>query len=196
MRKRTMGGVALLAAAAMLAGAELRPALAGGEGKWIHIRVLDRGEGGETVKVNLPAAILETMADAIEADHFSDGQIRINNGNIKPEQLRAVWQSLKSTRDMEFVTIESRDETVRVAKSGGFLVMKVNDAGRKKSEKVDIKMPMEVVDALLQAPEGQLNVKAALQALVNFGSGDLVQVTDGESQVRIWIDDQSTSNDI
>ncbi|HUD72557.1 MAG TPA: hypothetical protein VMQ62_11415 [Dongiaceae bacterium] len=196
MTKQTLGGVALLAAAAMVAGLGLAPAMAGTEGKWIHIRVLDHGEGGESVKVNLPVAVLETMADAIEADHFSGGQIHISEGNIKPEQFRAVWQSLKNTRDMEFVTIESDDETVRVAKSGGFLLMKVNDADRKKSGKVDIKVPMEVVDALLQAPEGQLNVKAALQALVNYGGGDLVQVTDGDSHVRIWIDDKSVPNDI
>jgi hypothetical protein len=191
-----MGGVALLAAAAMVAGLGLAPALAGTEGKWIHIRVLGHGEGGESVKVNLPVAVLETMADAIEADHFSGGQIHISEGNIKPEQLRAVWQSLKNTHDMEFVTVESDDQTVRVAKSGRFLVVKVNDAGKKESGKVDIKVPIVVVDALLQAPEGQLNVKAALQALVDYGSGDLVQVTDGDSHIRIWIDDKSASTDI
>ena len=196
MRKKAMGGVALLAAAALVAGVGLAPALAGTEGKWIHIRVLGHGENGESVKVNLPVAVLETMADAIEADHFSGGQIHISEGNIKPEQLRAVWQSLKSTQDMEFVTVESNDETVRVAKSGGFLLVKVNDGAKKRDGKVDIKVPMQVVDALLQAPEGQLNVKAALQALVDFGSGDLVQVTDGDSHVRIWIDGRSDSADI
>ena len=197
MRKQAMGGVALLAAAALVAGVGLAPALAGTEGKWLHIRVLGQGERGESVKVNLPVAVLETMADAIEADHFSGGQIRISEGNIKPEQLRAVWQSLKSTEDMEFVTIESDDETVRIAKSDGMLLVKVNDArSRKASDKVDIKVPMQVVDALLQAPEGQLNVKAALQALVDYGGGDLVQVTDGDSHVRIWIDGKSDSTDI
>lgn len=195
MRHKTMGGVALLAAAALVAGGALSTVSAGTEGKWIHIRVLDGDEGG-TVKVNLPVAVLETMADAIEADHFANGQIHIDAGNIKPEQLRAVWQSLKSTKDMEFVSVESDDATVRVAKSGGFMLLKVSDASKRKGEKVDIKVPMEVVDALLQAPEGQLNVKAALQALVNSGGGDLVQVTEGESHVRIWIDDSSTSTDI
>lgn len=195
MTKRTMGGVALLAAAAVVAGLGLAPAMAGTEGKWLHIRVLG-GEDG-SVKVNLPVAVLETMADAIEADHFSNGQIHLNESNIKPEQLRSVWQSLKNSRDMEFVTVESDDQNVRVAKSGGFLVVKVNDPDRKKSkDTVDIKVPVEVVDALLQAPEGQLNVKAALQALANYGGGDLVQVTDGDSHVRIWIDGRSDSTDI
>ncbi|HKQ96675.1 MAG TPA: hypothetical protein VJV75_02250 [Candidatus Polarisedimenticolia bacterium] len=195
MRKQTMGGVALLAAAAMVAVLGLAPAMAGTEGKWLHIRVLGGDDG--SVKVNLPVAVLETMADAIEADHFSNGQIHLSESNIKPEQLRSVWQSLKNSRDMEFVTVESDDQNVRVAKSGNFLVVKVNDADRKRGkDTVDIKVPVEVVDALLQAPEGQLNVKAALQALANYGGGDLVQVTDGESHVRIWIDGRSDSTDI
>jgi hypothetical protein len=96
---------------------------------------------------------------------------------------------------MEFVTVESGDDHVRVAKSGRYLVVKVNGGGSEDgAETVDVKVPIEVVDALLQAPEGQLNVKAAIQALVKYGTGDIVQVRDGKSRVRIWIDDRSTSD--
>jgi hypothetical protein len=164
-------------------------------GKWLHVRVVEGGDKQESVKVNLPIAVLETMAEAIQAEHFKEGRIHLGEAGIKAEQLRAVWQSLKTSQDMEFVTVESGDENVRVAKSGRYLLIKVNDGGSEDGpETVDVKMPIEVIDALLQAPEGQLNVKAAIQALVQYGTGDIVQVQDGKSRVRIWIDDRSTSD--
>jgi len=48
-----------------------------------------------------------------------------------------------------------------------------------------------VVDALFDAPEGQVNIKSALEALASQHSGELVTVTDGPSKVRIWIDDRA-----
>ena len=164
-------------------------------GKWLHVRVIDGGDKQESVKVNLPVAVLETMADAIQAEHFKEGQIQLGETGLKAEQLRAVWQSLKSSQDMEFVTVESGDDHVRVAKSGRYLLVKVNGGGSEEgAETVDVKIPVEVVDALLQAPEGQLNVKAAIQALVQYGTGDLVLVQDGKCRVRIWIDDRNTTD--
>jgi hypothetical protein len=164
-------------------------------GKWLHVRVIDGGEKQASVKVNVPIAVLETMAEAIEADHFKEGQIQLGDSGLKAEQLRAVWQSVKSSKDMEFVTVESGDENVRVAKSGRHLVVKVDDRGSDEDRgTVDVKVPIEVMDALLQAPDGQLNVKAAIQALAQFGTGDIVHVQDGRSQVRIWIDDRSGSD--
>lgn len=164
-------------------------------GKWLHVRVVDGGDKQESVKVNLPVAVLETMAEAIQAEHFKEGQIQLGETGLKAEQLRALWQSLKTSQDMEFVTVESGDDHVRVAKSGRFLVVKVSGGGSEDGgEMVDVKVPIEVVDALLQAPEGQLNVKAAIQALVQYGTGDIVQIQDGTSRVRIWIDGRSTSD--
>jgi len=166
-------------------------------GRWIHVRVTERGDRGETVKVNLPVSVLETLAAAIEADHLREGRVQLGETGFKAEQVRAMWKAIRSSRDMEFVTVESSDETVRVAKAGDFLLAKVHSSrdGEKGGERVEVKVPLRVVDALLDAPEGELNVKAALQALAAHDAGDLVQVQDGSSHVRIWIDDRSTTED-
>jgi hypothetical protein len=194
MRRKTLSvvlGVLLVAAgSASLQGADTT-------GRWIHVRVMDRGEKGETVRVNLPVSVLETMASSIEAEHMKEGRIQLGDSGLKAEDLRAMWQSIRSSRDMEFVTVESGDETVRVAKSGEFLLAKVHDGqgGDKDGERVEVKVPIKVVDALLDAPEGQLNFKAALQALASHDAGDLVQVRDGSSHVRIWIDSRADPQD-
>jgi hypothetical protein len=164
-------------------------------GKWLHVRVVGDGDKNESVRVNLPIAVLETMAESIQAEHFKEGQVHLGDTGLKAAQLRAAWESIRTSKDMEFVTIDSDDENVRVAKAGRHLVIKVNEGGaRGRRGTVDVKLPIEVMDALLDAPEGQLNVKAAIQALVEFGTGDIVQVHDGTSRVRIWIDDSSASD--
>ena len=198
MRGKTLAVVAgallvMAGGAASLRGADTT-------GRWIHIRVMEKGDKGETVRVNLPVSVLETMASSIEAEHMKDGRIQLGNADVKAEDLRAMWQSIRSSRDMEFVTVESGDETVRVAKSGDYLLARVHgqdgDKDRDKDgEKVEVKVPIKVVDALLDAPEGQLNVKAALQVLAAHDAGDLVQVHDGDSHVRIWIDSRADTQD-
>jgi len=198
MTRRTATGWKAAGLAALVLAGGLTFSLASAAdtaGKWLHVRVLDGGDKQESVRVNLPIAVLETMADAIQAEHFKEGRIQLGEAGLRAEQLRAVWQSLKTTQDMDFVTVESGDDHVRVAKSGRYLVVKVNGGGSEAGgETVDVKVPIEVVDALLQAPEGQLNVKAAIQALVQYGTGDIVQVQDGKSHVRVWIDDRSTAD--
>ena len=183
-------GTAFVAAMAGLATA------AESTGRWIHIRVLERGDRQESVRVNLPLSVLQTMATAIESEHVRDGRVQFGETGLKPDQLRAMWQSVKSSRDMEFVTVESADESIKVAKSGNFLVARLRGSGGDRDgDRVDVKIPMSVLDALLDAPRGELNVKAALEALGSQDSGDLVTVLDGDSDIRIWIDGRSDTED-
>jgi len=45
-----------------------------------------------------------------------------------------------------------------------------------------------VVDALLSGPGEELNIKAALAAMQQKGTGDILVVNDHQTQVRLWID--------
>jgi len=62
-----------------------------------------------------------------------------------------------------------------------------------KPEKVDVKLPLPVVDALLSGPDDELNFPAAVKALKERGDGELVAVTDRSTVVRIWIDGRNGS---
>jgi transcriptional regulator of met regulon len=190
-----------LKAASLMLGATLVAAMpvpamgAGTEGRWLHVRVLDRSERVEKVRINLPLAMLETMATSVQAEHVKNGRMQVGDSGLTPDQLRAMWQALRSSGDMEFVTIESDDETVRVARSGNYMLAKIEGSrdGDGSRGKVDVKVPLKVVDALLDAPEGELNFKGALQMLADYDDGDLVTIHDGTSDVRVWIDDRSDS---
>jgi hypothetical protein len=191
----TRKGKAGWAAAALVAGLGGATSLAApADGRWIHIRVVDGDDRQTNVKVNMPLSALITMADSIEDDHFKDGHVTIGHEGIDAAKLREAWQSVRNAKDMNFITVESDDETVKVAKSGRFMIAHVHDSRNGKGadgEQVQVRVPLEVVDALLDAPDGQFNVKSALEALAAQHTGDLVTVTDGSSRVRIWIDDKA-----
>jgi len=195
MTRKGKAGWATAGALALAAGLGLALA-APADGKWIHIRVVDGDDRQSQVKVNMPVTALLSMADAIEDEHFKDGHVMIGHEGIDAAKLRSVWQSLRNAQDMDFITVESDDEQVRVAKSGRFMIARVHGRGHgdgsgSDGEQVQVRVPLEVVDALLDAPDGQINIKSALQALAAQHTGELVSVTDGASRVKIWIDDKA-----
>jgi hypothetical protein len=203
MKRTAITLVAILAITATLAGAATTD-------RWLHIRVEERDGRGERVKVNLPLSMLGKVAGAIDVEEidghsFRGGRVRISDTHIDHGDLRAMWNAVKEADDMDFVNIESTEENVSVAKDQGYLLVRVRpgqndgdddealDDDRRRGERVDIKVPLAVVDALLSAGEKELDLQAALMALAESGEGVLVVVEDGRSSVRIWIDDLNSS---
>ncbi|MFQ5350085.1 MAG: hypothetical protein ACE5EG_06560, partial [Thermoanaerobaculia bacterium] len=74
---------------------------------------------------------------------------------------------------------------VRVWKEGGYLMVSVIEDG---GENVEVRVPGRVVDALLSGEGDELDLLAALEALVDEGEGQLVQVTGDDENVRVWVD--------
>jgi hypothetical protein len=227
---KTRTAAALAAAFLMMAGGagrEARAARGGdaGSGKWLHVRV-DGSENGkpEIVRVNFPLSLAIKLLPMVQDENLKDGKIQISGltgegdegggggEGINAKQLRAMWNAVKETEDSEFVTVESEDESVKVAKAGSFFVIKAvgrhtaGDAesnggatgkggverGKSRHETVDVKLPLDVVDALLSGPENELNLTAAIEALSKHDDSDLVLVNDEEETVRIWIDGRNS----
>jgi hypothetical protein len=61
-------------------------------------------------------------------------------------------------------------------------------------QKVDVTIPMKVVDALFATTkDNELDVAAAIRALSDAGDAVLVTVQDATEHVRIWIDSHSSA---
>ena len=159
--------------------------------KWLHVRVEKSGEDGEFIRVNVPLSLAEAVLPTIETHNIRHGKIRFHH-HRNGIDLRALLAAVKDTNDGEFVTIEKKDETVRVAKENGFLLVTVSKSKGEKSEQVDIKVPLVVVEALLSGGEDELNIAAAIKALRQFGDIQLVSIRDGDETIRVWIDSKST----
>lgn len=154
---------------------------------WLHVRV--DGDHGERVSVNLPLSLVEKAIPMIPDEHLRDGEFVLDHHwggdhHLTIAELRELWNELKSTPDMTFVTVEDRDETVRVSKSDGYLRVHADES----DETVEVRIPESVVDALLSGEGESLNIRAAIEALAAHGEGELVTVTEDNEQVRVWID--------
>ena len=158
------------------------------EGLWIHIRVLDAKDG--RVSINLPISVVEKMGNVLPSDASEKGneRLRFNDEDITVSELREIWADLRKHPDATFITIDEVDSKVRVAKIAGNLVVRAHETGAGRDEKVEMKIPGAVVDALLSAPGEQLNLGAAMKALAREGEGEIVTVTGDGETVRIWID--------
>ncbi len=185
--KKTLLGFALFVSL-ILAPASGRAAT---EERWLHVKVDGTGDNAEYVRINLPLSLAEKVLPTINHDKLRGGKVKIT-GDIKGIDLHALMEAVRSAGDSDFITVENPHENVRVAKSGGFLLIQVRETGKVPS-KVDIRMPVKVVEALLSAGEDELDIIAAIRVLKEAEDTDLVSVDENSQTVRIWIDSRNTS---
>ena len=177
--------------------------------QWIHVRVESKEAKGETVRVNVPIELAEKVLPTINHENLQKGKVRIDNAHLDDVDLRALLDAVRSSKDGEYVTVESKEDNVRIAKNSGYLYIhvtekkgsekhaEVKEGAKDKSgeeTKVEIKIPIKVVDALFSAGKDELDVVAALRALSSTGDTELVSVKDNDETVHIWIDSKNISN--
>jgi len=165
--------------------------LASASDRWLHVRVQEDGPDGERVSVNIPLQLVEAILPTIQTDELSDGKIHMDEAELEGIDLREVLKAFQDAPDADFVTVQGKGESVRVAKEKGFLVV---HADEEDGEKVRVTMPLAVVDAMLSGDSDELDLIAALDALASYDGGDLVTVESEDSHVRIWIDSSDSGN--
>jgi hypothetical protein len=132
--------------------------------------------------------MVEQVLPAIQVENFRGGRVRIDDADLSQVDVRALWQAVRGAGDGEFVTVRSRsDGDVTVSKRGGMMLVAVDEKGEG-ADRVRIRVPIAVVDALFAPGGGEIDVAAAMKALSAAGEGDLVTVESGNEKVRIWVD--------
>lgn len=157
---------------------------AGTENRWLHIRVVEDNGNGENVSVNIPLSLVEAILPTIESNELHKGRVTLPASEIEGVDLREILEAIRDAPDANFVTVKDGDESVVVAKEQGFLVVRVDED----SERVRVRMPLDVVDAMLSGGGDEIDLLAGLMALSEYDSGDLVTVESDDTSVRIWID--------
>jgi hypothetical protein len=156
---------------------------------WIHVMVEEGGDNGESVKVNIPASLIETVLPMIEDNDFITDKIRLDELPLTVEQMREIWQTVQSEGDFELASIRDDDMDLRIYKKDDYLYVRSSEAA---DQKVSVTIPAQVVDLLLSGEGDELNVMAAAKALTQTHVGELVEVRDGDETVRVWIDTRSS----
>lgn len=182
-----------------LSGEGLARAEVAGE-KWIHIRVVEQGTDGETVRINLPLRVVEKILPLVNNDTLKNGKLRtgrhshlcVDGRNITASDLREIWQAVRTSPDGDFISVVGKHDNVRVARKDRHIVVK---ASEKSDENVEIRIPIVVMDALFSGRDSEeLDLVAAVRALAQDGGMELVAVDDDDSRVRIWVDARHDSD--
>jgi len=158
---------------------------------WLHIQIEGGGDNDENVAVNLPLqAVGAVMAMAPDDIFSSDGRLVVaEQHGLSVSDVRLAWQGIKNAGDAEFVTVSHEKRTVRFARAGDQIEVRVEDV-EDNNETVRVDLSLALVDALLSGEGETLNIAAALDLLSTL-RGDIVRVTEEERQIRVWVDDQS-----
>ena len=161
--------------------------------RWLHVRVDNQTAKGEMVRINLPLELAEKVLPTIKNDKLRDGKIRLNDVTVNGVDLRGMLAAVRTSKDGEYVTIQGQDGEVRVFKKAGYIEAHINKKRDGERTRVEVRVPLSVVDALLSAGENELNLVAAVRALSKYGDTELVTVKDENSTVRVWLDSKNTT---
>ncbi|PYT68697.1 MAG: hypothetical protein DMG39_20450 [Acidobacteria bacterium] len=161
--------------------------------RWLHVRANCTDGKGGTVRVNVPLEMAEKVLPAVNHDRLHNGKVRIDSSDVNDVDLFALMDAIRTAKDGEYVTVQSKENDVRVAKEGNHLIVHVLDKGGSKKSQVEVKVPMKVIEALLSAGKDELDLVAALHALGAQGDTELVSVKDSENTVKVWLDSKSVA---
>ena len=190
-RRRQIAAALCMLAAGVMAMAG--PAMAAPADRYLHVNVQDPENDG-SVHVNVPLSLAEDILPAINNHDLHDGKVSIHNADMNGVDVRALLDAVRGAPDNEFVTVKEKDSDVRVAKANGNIIVHVIDK-KNKEQKVDVAVPLAVVDALLSTTKtDELDIAAALRALGNAGDVLLVTVQDSSEKVRVWVDSRNTQD--
>lgn len=162
---------------------------------WIHVEVIEQNEKASTVNVNLPLSVAEVALEVAPDKIVEKGRIKLADKGVSVADLRKLWNELRNVGDAQFVTVKEEGQDVSIARRGDKIEIRVRETGsadnEKKASNVHVDVPVSVVDALLSGEGEELNFRNAV-AQLSTQRGDIVRVRDGESNVRVWIDERSS----
>jgi hypothetical protein len=74
------------------------------------------------------------------------------------------------------------------------MLVHVHDKNKSKDSRIEVKVPMKVVEALLSGSKDELDIVAGLHALASQGDVELVSVKDDENTIRVWLDSKNVTD--
>ena len=151
----------------------------------LHIRVQE-GEL-ERVSLNFPVSVISAVLPLVEGSfgHLKGQHIEMGGQDFGIAELRKIWNALKANGSYELANIQTGEENIRILLDENSLLIDTDEASK---EQIHVRIPVQVVDALLSGTGDELNLSGALETLASIGESDLVEIQASDSHVRVWID--------
>ncbi|HSR69053.1 MAG TPA: hypothetical protein VLU25_14040 [Acidobacteriota bacterium] len=157
-------------------------------GQWLHLSVEEEGSN-EGVRINLPLSFAKLLLPIVEDEMRADlSQVEIHDRELSAREMREIWQTIKAEGDYRLASIRGRRSELVLALEGEYLIVRSSRGSR---DRVDMRLPIAIVDALFSGSSDRLNLSAALDVLSSYAQQDvtLVDIVDGDdrARVRLWI---------
>jgi len=165
-------------------------ALARGADRYVHVRINDREARDESIRIDVPVALLGALLDHADVGGW-EHDLSLGDAGGSDIDLHELLTALRDAPDGEFLRVRERDESVRVAKEGGFFLVHVDE---RDGDRVRVRMPLAVLDALIDSGSEKLDFAAALEALAEYDGDELLTVESDDEQIRIWIDSKAAGD--
>ena len=163
----------------------LASSLAWAQNSTLHIRVQE-GEL-ERLSLNLPVSVISAVLPLVEdkVRHLTGENIEMGGQDFGIAELREIWNALKADGSYELANIQTGEENIRILLDENSLFIDTDEASK---EQIHVRIPVQVVDALLSGTGDELNLSEALETLASIGESDLIEVQASDAHVRVWID--------
>jgi hypothetical protein len=111
---------------------------------FITVRVCERAPNGDDVSVRIPAALVDLSLPLLP--RFGGCGGGFCDFEKEARGFRTILRELKSLPDCDLVTVDAPYERVRIRKTGGDLIVDVQDHG----DLVYVSMPVRVAEKLVR----------------------------------------------
>ena len=155
------------------------------ETRWINVHVTETSSN-TNVEVHLPLDLVLTIIEGVKVENFDAGKVDLELGDAEIDWPH-IFAALKDAPDGKFVTVDSDDADVEVKKEQGMMFVHVTEKNGEHAV-VDVRVPMELMDALSVDEENRMDVRAFLQSLDKLPDGELVRVDADDAKVRVWVE--------
>jgi hypothetical protein len=153
--------------------------------RWLNVHVVSEEEEAN-VEVRLPLELVLTVINGIKVEGFDAGMVDLEIDDAEIDW-PVILKAIKDVPDGDFVKVDSKDANVRVSKKADMMLIHVDEIDGDNA-KVDVSLPMQLIDAINIDQDNRIDIKALLEAIDTLPNGELVKVTSDEADVRIWVE--------
>ena len=130
-------------------------------------------------------SLVETLLPMVQADELQNGKLRLDDLEVGGFDLHELMSALRDAPDADYVRVQGEGEEVRVSKENGYVLVNVDE---EYGDRIRVRIPLDVVEAMLQGSDDEIDILAGLRALSSHVGEDLVVVEGRNESIRVWID--------
>lgn len=141
------------------------------------------------IDISVPQEMIQKTLPTINRGRLQDGKIHVGPAQANGVDWGMIVMMMRNGKDNDFMTLDSGANHVRVGKVGANLVVKATN-DQHAGQEAELTLPFTVLDGLLSAGKGELDLLGAIDALVTHNEAIQLGLSRGTAHIQISMDAQ------